>query len=66
MTKKGVRFEQYVVKGKPTKGYSRNGGQRSPGLKDPAGNLLSVLERNSIRERKAEMPTDYRGVQGVK
>jgi len=49
LTKKGVKFEHYDMGDFKTdaKGVLRGGGERGPNIawfKDPAGNILSVLE----------------------
>lgn len=46
LSKKGIQFEHYVVDGTPTdkKGIFRGGGPLIAWLKDPAGNILSILE----------------------
>lgn len=49
LTSKGVKFEQYESLHTDEKGISRGGG-RGPNIawfKDPAGNILSVLQGNS-------------------
>ena len=48
LTKRGVRFEIYDQPGIKTdkKGISRNQGPVIAWFKDPAGNILSVLEEN--------------------
>jgi catechol 2,3-dioxygenase-like lactoylglutathione lyase family enzyme len=47
LTKRGVRFEIYDEPGLKTdeKGIFRNGGPVIAWFKDPAGNILSVLEK---------------------
>jgi catechol 2,3-dioxygenase-like lactoylglutathione lyase family enzyme len=47
LTKRGVRFEIYNEPGLKTneKGIFRNGGPVIAWFKDPAGNILSVLEK---------------------
>ena len=46
LTKNGVRFEQYEGEIKTNeKGIHRNGGPTIAWFKDPAGNILSVLEK---------------------
>lgn len=49
LTKRGVRFEQYdgAIK-TDEKGISRGDGPLVAWFKDPAGNILSVLEENNI------------------
>jgi catechol 2,3-dioxygenase-like lactoylglutathione lyase family enzyme len=46
LTRRGVRFEQYDLPGLKTdeRGISRGGGPTIAWFKDPAGNILSVLE----------------------
>lgn len=45
LTKRGVRFEQYEGDIKTdAKGIHRNGGPSIAWFKDPAGNIMSVLE----------------------
>ena len=45
LTKRGVRFEQYEGELKTDqKGIHHNGGPKIAWFKDPAGNILSVLE----------------------
>jgi len=46
LAKKGIRFEQYNLPGIKTddKGISRDGGRAMAWFKDPAGNILSVLQ----------------------
>jgi hypothetical protein len=46
LAKRGVRFEIYDQPGLKTdeKGIARNGGPVIAWFKDPAGNILSVLE----------------------
>lgn len=50
LTKKGVVFEQYTGEMKTdAKGIVRGGGEKGPNIawfKDPAGNIISVLEQN--------------------
>ncbi len=50
LTKKGVVFEQYTGEMKTDeKGIVRGGGNKGPNIawfKDPAGNIISVLEQN--------------------
>jgi predicted enzyme related to lactoylglutathione lyase len=48
LTKRGVRFEVYNEPGIKTdaKGIFRGGGPTIAWFKDPAGNILSVLEEN--------------------
>ena len=47
LNKTGVRFEQYEGEIKTNeKGIHRNGGPSIAWFKDPAGNILSVLEDN--------------------
>lgn len=41
---RGVRFERYEGFGQDEKGISRDGGPLIAWFKDPAGNVLSVLE----------------------
>jgi hypothetical protein len=43
---RGVRFEKYEEEGIKTdaKGIHRNGGPKIAWFKDPAGNILSILE----------------------
>jgi catechol 2,3-dioxygenase-like lactoylglutathione lyase family enzyme len=50
LTRKGVRFEQYKEKDLETdaKGIHRNGGPIIAWFKDPAGNILSVIEEGSM------------------
>ncbi|HKT38086.1 MAG TPA: VOC family protein [Ktedonobacterales bacterium] len=47
LTARGVRFEQYNLPGLVTdeKGIARGGGPNIAWFKDPAGNILSVLEQ---------------------
>ena len=46
LQQKGVRFEQYAGEIKTNeKGIHRNGGPSIAWFKDPAGNILSVLEK---------------------
>jgi catechol 2,3-dioxygenase-like lactoylglutathione lyase family enzyme len=46
LTGKGVKFEQYAGDIKTdAKGISRNGGPQIAWFRDPAGNILSVLEQ---------------------
>jgi predicted enzyme related to lactoylglutathione lyase len=42
----GVRFERYDGFGQDEKGIAREGGPQIAWFKDPAGNILSVLEQN--------------------
>jgi len=46
ISKKGIQFEHYVIDGTPTdeKGIFRGGGPLIAWFKDPAGNILSILE----------------------
>jgi hypothetical protein len=46
MTKRGVHFEKYTDPGIKTdeKGIHRDGGPTIAWFKDPAGNILSVLD----------------------
>jgi predicted enzyme related to lactoylglutathione lyase len=47
LTRKGVKFEQYTGEIKTdAKGISRNAGPQIAWFKDPAGNILSVLQEN--------------------
>jgi catechol 2,3-dioxygenase-like lactoylglutathione lyase family enzyme len=49
LTRNGVKFEQYDGLHTDEKGISRGGGDKGPNIawfKDPAGNILSVLEAN--------------------
>lgn len=48
LTKKGIKFEQYEGDIKTNeKGISEGGGVKIAWFKDPAGNILSVLEDNN-------------------
>ena len=48
LTRSGVTFEQYEGEIKTNKkGIHHNGGPAIAWFKDPAGNILSVLEKNS-------------------
>ena len=48
LTRKGVRFERYEGDLKPDdKGIFRGGGPLIAWFKDPAGNVLSVLEESA-------------------
>jgi catechol 2,3-dioxygenase-like lactoylglutathione lyase family enzyme len=42
--KRGVRFEQYEGFDQDEKGIARNGGPQIAWFKDPAGNVLSILQ----------------------
>jgi catechol 2,3-dioxygenase-like lactoylglutathione lyase family enzyme len=44
LTSRGVRFERYDGLGQDEKGIAREGGPYIAWFKDPAGNLLSVLQ----------------------
>ncbi|MBJ7331668.1 MAG: VOC family protein [Solirubrobacteraceae bacterium] len=44
LTAKGVAFEHYEGSGQDAKGISRGNGPTIAWFKDPAGNILSVLE----------------------
>jgi catechol 2,3-dioxygenase-like lactoylglutathione lyase family enzyme len=44
LTKAGVRFEKYEGFGQDEKGIARGNGPNIAWFKDPAGNILSVLE----------------------
>jgi hypothetical protein len=43
---RGVRFERYVGLEQDDKGIFRGGGPQIAWFKDPAGNVLSVLQQN--------------------
>ena len=47
LTRRGVRFEKYKGAGIETdeKGIAHGGGQKIAWFKDPAGNILSVIEQ---------------------
>lgn len=45
LTRAGVRFERYDEFEQDDKGIARNGGPSIAWFKDPAGNILSVLEQ---------------------
>ncbi len=47
LTARGVQFEKYNLPGLMTdeKGIARDGGPKIAWFKDPAGNILSVLEQ---------------------
>ncbi len=45
LTSRGVRFEHYEHLGTDEKGIARSGGPMIAWFTDPAGNILSVLER---------------------
>ena len=45
LTKRGVRFEHYEGMDQNDKGISRDNGPAIAWFKDPAGNVLSVLEQ---------------------
>ncbi|HXL17161.1 MAG TPA: hypothetical protein VN961_06535 [Streptosporangiaceae bacterium] len=42
--RRGVRFERYDGLGQDEKGINRRGGPYIAWFKDPAGNILSVLQ----------------------
>jgi predicted enzyme related to lactoylglutathione lyase len=44
LVKRGVRFERYDDSGQDEKGIARGGGPYIAWFKDPAGNILSVLQ----------------------
>jgi catechol 2,3-dioxygenase-like lactoylglutathione lyase family enzyme len=44
LTERGVSFERYEGAGQDEKGISRGGGPTIAWFKDPAGNVLAVLE----------------------
>ncbi len=44
MTARGVQFERYAGAAQDEKGISRGGGPYIAWFKDPAGNILSVLQ----------------------
>jgi catechol 2,3-dioxygenase-like lactoylglutathione lyase family enzyme len=44
LTRAGVRFERYEGMGQDDKGINRGGGPYIAWFKDPAGNILSVLQ----------------------
>jgi catechol 2,3-dioxygenase-like lactoylglutathione lyase family enzyme len=44
LTERGVSFERYEGAGQDEKGISRGGGPTISWFKDPAGNVLAVLE----------------------
>jgi catechol 2,3-dioxygenase-like lactoylglutathione lyase family enzyme len=44
LTARGVTFERYEGSGQDEKGISRGGGPAIAWFKDPAGNILSVLQ----------------------
>ena len=46
LSARGVHFEQYDGFDQDEKGISRGGGPDIAWFKDPAGNILSVLEEN--------------------
>ena len=46
LTKRGVQFEHYEGMDQDDKGISRDDGPAIAWFKDPAGNVLSVLERS--------------------
>ena len=45
LTAKGVTFERYAGMGQDEKGIMRDNGPQIAWFKDPAGNILSVLEQ---------------------
>lgn len=45
LTEKGIVFEQYKELNTDKRGISRNGGPLIAWFKDPAGNILSVMEK---------------------
>lgn len=45
LTAKGVTFERYEGMGQDEKGIMRDNGPRIAWFKDPAGNIISVLEQ---------------------
>jgi predicted enzyme related to lactoylglutathione lyase len=46
LTERGVRFERYEGAGQDEKGISREGGPLIAWFKDPAGNILSVIQQS--------------------
>jgi catechol 2,3-dioxygenase-like lactoylglutathione lyase family enzyme len=46
LTSRGVEFERYEGFEQDDKGIARNGGPAIAWFKDPAGNILSVLQEN--------------------
>ena len=58
LKKRGVRFEQYNLPDLKTdeKGIMRGNGPTIAWFKDPAGNILSVLEQDRINMKKTPHP----------
>ena len=49
-----MRFERYAEFDQDDKGIAQNGGPSIAWFKDPAGNILSVLETGSVRFARAD------------